>query len=99
MQVAMILKEHRPAVFELDDPKPLVLGILDQIKDFLPGITDQELQLFLKWWCRRTSYLAAVSKEGSYRYHLNGCRGTKVTDKHRQFAAEFLQRRSAQKDE
>ena len=94
MQIATVLNTLRPSVFNLDTPKPLDLGIYRQIKELLPDIKQKQLKPFMKWWCARKCYLAAVAAEDSCRHDINGCQSVKVSDKHRAYATEFLERRT-----
>ena len=84
------VQKVRPAVFDEDAPKPLAVGIHDQLSVMLPDEPMYAIRGFLVWWCRREAYIRAIAADGSYRYHATGRRGKKVTDEHRAFAVETL---------
>ena len=82
-----------PDVFNRDSPRPLLVGASREIKKAFPQFTNREIQAFLFWWCRRSSYLQAVVQPGSCRYKLDSSQLGSVNDKSREYSRELLQNR------
>ena len=91
MQIAVALRHVSPNVFHLWEPKPLVVGAQEQIRELLPAAPERAVHQFLSWWCNRRRYLKATAAEESFRYHANGHRGPQVTDEHREHAAKRIE--------
>lgn len=69
----------RPTVFDLENPKPLAVGVHKKIAE-ATGVPEYVARWFCQWWCRRPQYRKALEADNSYRYHVSGHRGRKVQD-------------------
>lgn len=61
-----------PTRFDLDNPKPLEVGVDTILFKELEGkISRFKIRIALRWFCRSKNYLIAIFKEGK-RYDLDG---------------------------
>lgn len=68
-----------PTVFNMQNPKPLTIGIREKIAE-ATGVPCYVAGWFCAWWCHRQQYRKAIEVDNSYRYHVSGNRGRKVDD-------------------
>ncbi len=69
----------RPTVFDMQNPKPLAIGIREKIAETV-GVPRYIAGWFCEWWCHRNQYRKAIEADNSYRYHISGNRGCKVQE-------------------
>lgn len=86
-----MLAHDRPALFTVERPAPLVLGIHRELKAEYPDAGMRVIRTFLKYWCTRRRYYEAVSTI-SHRVHLDGSLAGHVTGEERGFARGKLER-------
>ena len=55
--------EH-PAVFNTDDPKPLIIGVHKEIQTLYPEYSNRIISFFLHRWVRHPKYAEAVKDPG-----------------------------------
>jgi len=82
------LRAAAPAAFR-DPPPPLAIGIRIDIARVATGYSARDVRRALGTWCRRSSYLRALS-HGAVRVHLDGSAAGTVSDSHAAFAQEQL---------
>lgn len=88
-----LLEQYCPALFSTTQPKPLKIGILD---DLLAYTAERGLELSQKLakdalsvYAKRPGYLAAVT-EGTTRYDLHGLPAGEITEKEREYSRKKL---------
>lgn len=84
------LVDANPGAFNLDDPKPLALGIHKQLTEgFKSGCAYRLVGCYTK----RRKYLQALASSGSYRINLDGSNAGPVSGDHAEYALNQLRRR------
>ncbi|MDL1822039.1 ProQ/FINO family protein [Yersinia pestis] len=88
-----LLVQYWPALFSTTQPKPLKIGILD---DLLAYTAERGLELSQKLakdalsiYAKRPAYLTAVS-EGTTRFDLHGLPAGEITEKEREYSRKKL---------
>ena len=87
---AKLLEETWPAVFNFDKPKPLKIGIFE---DMCAHIPKEEIKTFknaIKAYCGIATYLWALTKH-THRYDLEGNPFIEITDDERAFAQKQIE--------
>jgi hypothetical protein len=79
-----------PDVFNLDEPKPLVIGALGRLRERYSDTPWLTLRFAVERWVWRRAYRRAVAAEGSQRYALDGTPVGPVIAEHRAYAARSL---------
>jgi len=77
-----MLRERFPAVFNLEAPVPLALGVDRELRLLLAR---KRAGRVLSWWCGHPAYRAAVARGGP-RYNLDGSVAGEVTEQQQTFA-------------
>jgi sRNA-binding protein len=89
------LAELFPALFRLQQPKPLKLRIQADIQTRAPGVfTRKSLSAFLHRYTTGTPYLVALTRE-THRHDLDGQPAGELAAEHREAATTELARRRA----
>lgn len=68
-----------PSVFQKFKPRPLAIGVGEELTKKHPELDVRDIQKFLGWWCHRLRYLEAVATSKAYRHHLDGKRSSPVS--------------------
>jgi ProP effector len=94
-QCSARLAELFPALFRLQQPKPLKLRIQADIQTRAPGVfTRKSLSAFLHRYTTGTPYLVALTRE-THRHDLDGQPAGELAAEHREAATTELARRRA----
>jgi len=81
------LVDAYPKTFDLENPKPLALGIHKQLtRAFKPGCAYRLVGCYTK----RRKYLQALASSGSDRINLDGSFAGPVSDEHVEYASDQL---------
>lgn len=83
------LTEEYPSVFNLVDPKPVAIGIHEQLRDVLE-VDEKILHQALRNWTSSDRYLRSICELGAVRYNLDGSESDQVTEESRLHAKEKL---------
>ena len=89
---ASLLCERFPALFNLDDRKPLKCGVGKEIAEILkddPEFDQEELDKALRWYTSGQSYLLNMVKRYR-RFDLEGNKAEKIEENHKQSARHQL---------
>lgn len=86
--LGMLIEKH-PDIFNLKQPKPLAIGINDQLGDMY-NVSVELRSYFLRWWCKRYQYFKAL-RDGDLRYNLDGTT-TPLEESHKAGAKTITQR-------
>jgi sRNA-binding protein len=78
-----LCRDRFPALFDLDLPLPLAVGI-DKPLGVIIG--HDRAAFLLNWWTEWPAYVAAVAA-GGCRYRLDGSEAGEISDDHRETAA------------
>ena len=89
------LEESWPELFT-NPPRPLAIGINDDLKKTLEDQPAGWLKRGISCWCNKKAYRAVLA-EGGHRYGLKGIQG-EVTPEQQQFARESLNKSKKEKD-
>ena len=93
--VVRVLGEQYSAVFDLDNPKPLMCGIqkavIKNLRDLPEDFTATQIRQGIHYYCRRKEYFESYLKH-THRFDLTGSPVEPISEEHRAFAAEKLQR-------
>jgi sRNA-binding protein len=87
------LQERWPALFELDRPVLLAVGIHESLAGLVDDADTDQIKRALAVWCSRSCYLKAMVA-GAGRHGLEGVHG-EVTEEHAAEAAATLKQRKA----
>jgi len=80
-----------PNLFDIDNPKPLAIGIGKVLQKKLPKHIDRkDYGLIMAWYCKKKRYLRAVISQ-QYRYDLNGEIAAEITEQEKIKAKELLE--------
>lgn len=91
-----------PSLFDIENVKPLEIGISKRIREEYDRVGGQEVLGFgralpvkrvLNGWTSRKAYLRALMQEGVKRYDLDGNSVSDVSQEHAEAAKEKLERR------
>lgn len=95
-----VLRAVYPALFDLEKPVPLALGISKRLNDERRAgrleINTLPLRHALNGWVKRDAYIAALAA-GGFRIGLDGQPTEQVSDLHKATAAAMLRKRQAKK--
>ena len=81
-----------PLAFSDGQPKPLAIGIRQQILTILPeGVSKTHICKLLRRYTRQPGYLQAVAAPGSARFNLDGSLAGPVSGNHAAHALTVLQ--------
>jgi sRNA-binding protein len=84
------LVDAYPIAFDLENPKPLALGIHKQLTDgFKPGCGYR----LVGGYTKRRKYLQALASPSSYRINLDGTIASPVSREHAEYALTQLRKR------
>ena len=84
------LEDAYPNAFDLENPKPLALGIHKQLTEgFKPGCAYR----LVGGYTKRGKYLKALASSGSYRINLDGSIASPVSEEHAEHASNQLRER------
>ena len=81
-----ILDNYRPLLFNFDNPKPLMKGIIEVIRPLIDEAEYVEVSKVIKSYTQRLKYFRCISRGGK-RYNLDGQACGEVT-KQQMLAAE-----------
>ena len=96
LEMQATLAEHFPRCFSLQQPKPLKIGIDQDILAAMPGVSETDVYGALKLYTGTRAYHRAMAAEGAVRIDLNGATSGAVKPPHAGFA-RFKLRRSGQR--
>jgi hypothetical protein len=65
------IRAQYPDLFKHADPKPLAIGIFDELRAAFPYANRWHISAILRQWTQRTVY-ARCLRTHSHRYHLDG---------------------------
>lgn len=89
-KVIEILVKKYPKIFNKKDPKPLKLGILEDIaEDLGEELSKTEIKKGLKYYTSAKQYHQAIMAE-RYRVNLRGNRVSLISEEHKEFAQKQL---------
>lgn len=97
-----LIYEHFPkAFFKEGDPKPLKLGIFDDLKariEGIEGLSITKVRAAVRIYTSRLKYLHSI-KEGARRIDLDGNEADEVTKEHAEYAKQKIEEALARKKE
>ena len=80
-----------PNLFDIENPKPLAIGVGKVLQKKLPKHIDRkDYGLIMAWYCKKKRYLRAVISQ-QYRYDLNGEIAAEITEQEKIKAKELLE--------
>ena len=80
-----------PNLFDIENPKPLAIGVGTVLQKKLPKHIDRkDYGLVIAWYCKKKRYLRAVISQ-QYRYDLNGEIAAEITEEEKIKAKELLE--------
>ena len=86
------LVDAYPTAFDLENPKPLALGIHKQLTEgFKPGCAYR----LVGGYTKRSKYLHALTSPCSYRINLDGSVADSVSEEHAEYAQTQLRKRTS----
>ena len=89
-KVVEILVKKYPKIFNKKEPKPLKIGILEDIaEDLGEELSKTEIKKGLKYYTSAIQYHQAIMAE-RYRVNLNGNRVSLISEEHKEFAQKQL---------
>lgn len=84
------LAKTYPDIFNRENPKPLAIGILGQIRAVKPEeFTVTNFRRVLHVWTLKFRYLKATAN-GEYRYNLDGTQAALITEGEKQYSSEKI---------
>ena len=91
-QAQQWLSREYPAVFNVFKPLPLVIGCGQVIIKARPaGTSGKTMVRALNCWTRRQAYQNAIAT-GDFRYNLDGTPAAAISDAHRKYARDILEK-------
>ncbi len=85
------IRERYPDLFKHADPKPLAIGIFDELRAAFPYANKWHLRSILRNWTQRTVYARSL-RTHSHRYHLDGSFAQRIaTEFHTMRLSKLLQ--------
>ncbi|AWI62444.1 ProQ/FINO family protein [Sinorhizobium fredii] len=91
------LSERWPGAFDAKEPKPLKIGIREDIRSLDSELPDEDLSRALRAYTRRDKYLAQL-RAGATRVDLDGVAAGEVTEADAATARAWLQARFGMAD-
>lgn len=92
-EVAQMVRSLYPEVFSETRPRPLAIGVIDDLALALPDVAKTRIRAFLKVWTQTSSYLTAVA-QGAPRVRLDGEIAEEMDERHSSSAKTRLNSRS-----
>lgn len=95
-EVLARLQAHSPELWDPARPRPLAIGIHEQLLEIAPeiGVSRNAIRRFLYRWTTATAYRRALSEPGAQRFNLDGTAVEPVLESHQERAREILEQGS-----
>lgn len=97
-EVGQTVRSLFPDIFSDRRPRPLAIGILDDLALALPDVAKTRIRAFLKVWTQTSEYLSEVSR-GAARVRLDGSIAEEMDERHRSAAKTRLNTRAKPKQQ